>query len=135
MNSPHFGNRVKARRLLLGLTQEDLGKAVGLSQVSIKKIESGGQTRHGRKIALALRTTLEWLATGQCSTTDADGEIRAGMSTAEPVAAYGAETPAEAWPLKLSPPERFFALSKEERKAADTAIDILLKGIESARKK
>lgn len=59
-----FGQRVKNRRTELNLTQAQLGEIVGISQVSIKKIEAGGSTRHGRKIAEALKTTLELLETG-----------------------------------------------------------------------
>lgn len=60
-----FGERVRARREDLKLSQDQLAKKVGISQVSIKKIEAGGRTRFGRKLADALETTLTWLETGE----------------------------------------------------------------------
>lgn len=75
-----FGQRVKNRRTELSLTQAQLGEIVGISQVSIKKIEAGGSTRHGRKIAEALRTTLELLETGVGDT------ARTPTSTGHPTA-------------------------------------------------
>jgi DNA-binding XRE family transcriptional regulator len=38
-----FGQAVKARRLALGLTQEDLAKMVGLTRTSVTNIEIGRQ--------------------------------------------------------------------------------------------
>lgn len=55
MTNPDFGARVKARRLELGWSQARLAEDVGISQVAIKKIEAGGATRHGWKIAQALQ--------------------------------------------------------------------------------
>lgn len=137
MNDLDFGVRVKSRRRLLKMSQDDLGKAIGISQVAIRKIEAGGQTRHGRKIADALLTTLQWLETGQDHSADSKGNVLSGsereaaLKVAEPAAAYGEER----WPLKKATPERFFALTPKQRARADAAIDDLLRGYEAERNK
>lgn len=38
----HVGERIRARRAMLGLTQEDLAKALGLSYQQVQKYETGG---------------------------------------------------------------------------------------------
>ena len=45
-----LGERVKARRMELGITQKELGDLVGISQNSITKIENGGNTIHIAKL-------------------------------------------------------------------------------------
>ena len=57
-----FGERVRALREQRGWSQSQLAEAVGISQVSIAKIEKGGATKHGAKIASALGTTVEELS-------------------------------------------------------------------------
>lgn len=69
-----LGARVAERRRALGLSQQELGARVGLSQVSIKKIESGGQTRHSYALAQALGVPLSWLV----GDADMEAESRAG---------------------------------------------------------
>lgn len=59
-----MGERVRARRDQLGMSQGRLAELVGCSQPMIKKIEAGSRTSLGRKLADALGTTLEWLETG-----------------------------------------------------------------------
>lgn len=59
-----LGERVKARRNELGITQKDLGDLVGISQNSITKIENGGNTIHIAKLASALGVSVAWLSTG-----------------------------------------------------------------------
>lgn len=59
-----FGGRVRARREALGMSQDDLAQKVGVSQVAIAKIEGGGNTRYGRRLAIALGVSLEELETG-----------------------------------------------------------------------
>lgn len=49
-----LGGRVKARRVELDFTQKELGNLIGVSQNSIAKIESGGNTIHIAKLATAL---------------------------------------------------------------------------------
>ena len=48
------GGRVKARRVELDFTHKELGNLIGVSQNSIAKIESGGNTIHIAKLATAL---------------------------------------------------------------------------------
>lgn len=60
-----LGERVKARRMELGITQKELGDLVGISQNSITKIENGGNTIHIAKLASALGVSVAWLSTGK----------------------------------------------------------------------
>lgn len=62
----NIGERIKARRLHVGLTQTELGDKVALSQSALQNIESG-KTRSPRNIgsiAIALITTPEYLQFG-----------------------------------------------------------------------
>ncbi|MDH0777508.1 XRE family transcriptional regulator [Delftia tsuruhatensis] len=85
MSVSTFGERMKALRERRGLSQAQLAETVGISQVSIAKIEKGGATKHAAKIAQALGTTAEELS---------------GLSAKEPANAvesaafYGAQAPA-----------------------------------------
>ncbi|WP_431688934.1 LexA family protein [Hahella sp. NBU794] len=62
-----IADRTKERRDALGLTQEDLAKAVGISQTAIHKLEEGRtkKPRHIIELARALRCQPEWLLTGK----------------------------------------------------------------------
>lgn len=59
-----IGERIAARRAELGLSQTQLAKAVGLSQATIGKLESGisSGSSHLHRFARALNTTPEYLA-------------------------------------------------------------------------
>ena len=60
-----FGERIRAMRLALGLTQKQLGAAVGVSKQAIQNVEVGRrETTITRAIAIArvLNTTVEYLA-------------------------------------------------------------------------
>lgn len=59
-----LGERVKARRAELGITQKELGDLVGISQNSITKIENGGNTTFIAELASALGVDVMWLSTG-----------------------------------------------------------------------
>lgn len=59
-----LGERVKARRMELGITQKELGDRVGVSQNSITKIENGGNTTFITELASALGVDIMWLSTG-----------------------------------------------------------------------
>jgi transcriptional regulator with XRE-family HTH domain len=136
MSELDFGARVRSRRRLLKLSQDDLGKAIGISQVAIRKIEAGGQTRHGRRIADALKTTLQWLETGSDSTASPSGDLQEGHGYAAVETApkpYGAIDPA--WPLKKATLDRFYALTPAQAKQADGAFDAILRGYEAEREK
>ncbi|WOD07130.1 helix-turn-helix transcriptional regulator [Marinomonas sp. GJ51-6] len=62
-----LSDRVKQKRIELGLTQTQLANLVGISQQSLQKIEDG-KTQNPRKI-VALSKVLEcepeWLESGQ----------------------------------------------------------------------
>ncbi len=62
-----FGDRVRERREELGMSQEGLGKAAGISQSTIAQIERGRNqgTKHILALARALGLTPEWLETGK----------------------------------------------------------------------
>ena len=64
MKMKTLGERVKARRMELGITQKELGDLVGVSQNSITKIENGGNTTFITELASALGVDVMWLSTG-----------------------------------------------------------------------
>lgn len=59
-----FGANLKARREALGMSQQQLADAAGVSQVTIFKIEKGANTRYAARLARALDTTVEELEAG-----------------------------------------------------------------------
>ena len=60
-----MGNRIKERREKLGMTQEDLAQASGISRATISALESGVEKNTTTKtllaIADALKTTVDRL--------------------------------------------------------------------------
>ena len=63
----HVGARVKARRLLLGMSQEELAKAVGLTFQQIQKYERGANRISASRlteIAKAMKTPLDYFFSG-----------------------------------------------------------------------
>ncbi|OOF43761.1 hypothetical protein BKK52_11315 [Rodentibacter trehalosifermentans] len=62
-----FGERLKIARKNAGLTQSDLGKAIGVSQNAIQKIEAGGDTKHKLALATVLGVNPVWLESGSNS--------------------------------------------------------------------
>lgn len=62
-----IGERIRSARQAAKLTQKQLGEAVGVSQQTIQKMESGHQetTGYAVQIATALGVRPEWLATGE----------------------------------------------------------------------
>lgn len=60
------GQRLRRRRFLMGLNQEELARKLGVSQQAVQKWETGGAPRGNRlgEIAKALDITLEYLLTG-----------------------------------------------------------------------
>lgn len=58
------GQRIKSRRKLLSLTQEDLAAQTGISQKQISRYETGENDLTGANavsLAAALHTTTDWL--------------------------------------------------------------------------
>jgi transcriptional regulator with XRE-family HTH domain len=64
--SNSVGSRLRAARLLLGLSQKQVAEKAGLSQVSIQHLESGRNenSRHLVNVAQAVGVRPEWLLTG-----------------------------------------------------------------------
>jgi transcriptional regulator with XRE-family HTH domain len=86
------GARLRTRRLLLGISQEDLGKAVGVSFQQIQKYEKGtnriGASRL-QKLAHALRVPISYFfqGMGNGGAVDSDnGHILAFLSTPQGLA-------------------------------------------------
>lgn len=85
------GARMRARRLVLGISQEDLGKAVGVSFQQIQKYEKGanriGASRL-QKLAHALQVSISYFFEGMGSgETDSEGDsIMAFLGTAQGLA-------------------------------------------------
>lgn len=129
MTDLDFGFRVRTRRRALGISQGDLAKAVGISQPAIKKIEAGGNTRHGRKIAVVLRTTLKWLETGVDADVDRDGKPTHSSASGPVISETSREV--EPWPFKKSTLDRIQTLDPLQRKKLDDVIDTVLKGFEA----
>ena len=65
MNNTDTGFRIRERRRALDMTQEDLGKKIGVSKATINKYETGGTLNLRRptieKLADALCTSPEYL--------------------------------------------------------------------------
>lgn len=63
-----MGERIKARRSELGLSQEELAKRAGVSRVQISNLERGEskniQSKTALAIANALNTTAAWILFG-----------------------------------------------------------------------
>ncbi len=72
-----FGERLRARRIELGLSQQELAGRAGLTQTAIAEIEAN-HTRSSRKLlelARALGVSAHWLATGQGAMADGAREF------------------------------------------------------------
>ncbi|HEY5993932.1 MAG TPA: S24 family peptidase [Gallionellaceae bacterium] len=83
MNST-LGQRIRARRKELGLSQEKLGELAGLDQTVISKLERGDvqETARIAELAHALGCDALWLATGSAA---GGKEARAARYKREPV--------------------------------------------------
>jgi phage repressor protein C with HTH and peptisase S24 domain len=92
-----LGQRVKERRLALGLSQPQLAKKVGgITYQAIQQLEQGGSTKHLVGIARALETTAEWLQDGHGPAPSKLSRVRA----VAPMKVLGlAECGADGWSL------------------------------------
>ena len=63
-----MGERIKQRRIELGISQDELSKKSGISRVQISNLERGEcRNAHGNTmmaLATALETTVDWLFYG-----------------------------------------------------------------------
>jgi SOS-response transcriptional repressor LexA len=83
-NMNNFGDRVRLRRDQLGMSQDDLGRAAGISQSTVAQIERGRNqgTKHILNLGKALKVRAEWLQTGRGEMLQvADGEENDAAST------------------------------------------------------
>ena len=68
MNSIKIADRIKERRKLLDLTQDDLSELTGIKKVEISKYENGQKNiglDNARKLSIGLKTTIEYLIYGE----------------------------------------------------------------------
>lgn len=59
-----LAQRLKLARTQAGLSQTKLGEKIGVSQNTIQKIESGGETKYINQLAKALNVNSDWLQFG-----------------------------------------------------------------------
>lgn len=81
MTKETINSRIKRLRLELGYTQDQLGKAIGISGVSVSKWESGDsepKSKHLPAIAKALRVAVDYLLHGG-STVEPGPDIRGSV--------------------------------------------------------
>lgn len=73
-----LGERIRAKRKARGLSQEQLGKAAGLTQAAIGQLESGSTVGTTRlvHIASALGVSPAWLQTGEGPEEDALSKVK-----------------------------------------------------------
>ncbi len=114
MDTKGFATRVKELREKRALSQVQLAKMVGISQVAIKKIEDGGNTRYGRKLAEALGVSLEYLETG------------VGAAEIDPPHSFRlAERPTK-WPFGAIPEAAIHSLKSDELSRVEGAMLLVL---------
>ncbi len=116
MNANTFASRVKTRREHLKLSQTELAKRVGISQVAIKKIESGGNTRHGRLLADALGVSLAYLETG----------LELPASASDATAPSSAPLARSGWPFPSVPESLVQTLPGDQIKRLEGALLLAL---------
>ncbi|WP_454669451.1 XRE family transcriptional regulator [Achromobacter kerstersii] len=119
MKATTFASRVKARREHLKISQTELAKRVGISQVAIKKIEGGGNTRHGRLLADALGVSLAYLETGQEQSAVAQDSATAGAGPATSATQSG-------WPFPSVPESLVRTLPGDQIKRLEGALLLAL---------
>ena len=79
----HVGSRVRMRRMMLGMSQEKLGDALGLTFQQVQKYERGANRVSASKLyqaARALQTPISYFFEGLA---EPDGEGGAGADSAE----------------------------------------------------
>jgi phage repressor protein C with HTH and peptisase S24 domain len=90
-----MNDRFKQAREAAGLTQEELGVKVGVSQVAVLKIESG-KTQKPRDInnfARALGVDVDWLLTGEIQTKPTNEKRESNATYAGTIDPWDSKTP------------------------------------------
>lgn len=83
----NISERIFSRRNLLGLSKTALAKAIGVSDVTVGKWESGINQPKGRylkELAAALGVSVDWLLTGREGENSAPANERPSFSNVEP---------------------------------------------------
>ena len=114
----HIGRRIAQRRVELGLSQGDLGGALGVTFQQVQKYEKGANRVSGGRllrIARALKVDVQWFYDGLGQTV-ADPE--AGKITAAFVASSQGRTIVNLWP-RLSAAKRMAAVEVLRAMAGD----------------
>lgn len=98
-------DRIYARRVALGLSQQQLAEKAGVSQVTIQHLESGRNATSKRlvEIARALNVSAEWLDSGKPATSEPSNvapTVQPNMSYRYPVISWVA---AGAWAEAVEP--------------------------------
>ena len=113
----HVGSRVRMRRTLIGMSQEKLGEALGLTFQQVQKYEKGTNRISAsrlQQIASALGVTIDYLYSGS-----EGSEIRGGGFTEAPVPYEGELLTSDA--LKLLRAFHRIADSRMRRKVIEIA--------------
>ncbi|HHF4334676.1 XRE family transcriptional regulator [Haemophilus influenzae] len=78
-----LANRLKMARKAAGLTQDQLGKLVGVSQNAIQKIEAGGETKYTLALASVLGVDPIWLQSGEGKTPEKNTALSTDLVTTQ----------------------------------------------------
>jgi transcriptional regulator with XRE-family HTH domain len=123
-----LAGRATWARKRLGLTQEGLAQAAGVTQSTIGNMESGlrQQPRKINAIAKALQLHVEWLEGGKGPRLLQDLPVRHGHHTAEPAAAYLASAViGELSPRALQLARLYDAASEERKGRFEAAMTLV----------
>ncbi len=112
-----FSDRVRARRVELGLSQVELAKKAGLSQSTVAQIERGRNSRsaHILNLAEALKVHPRWLEGGE-------GPKEGGAQSSTEVATE----PNQPWPFPEIPEDEIRALAPAQLSALQGAIALAI---------
>ncbi|MBC8949340.1 MULTISPECIES: XRE family transcriptional regulator [Xenorhabdus] len=91
-----LSERLKLARTMAGMSQKNLGNAVGISQAAIQKIEAGLSQTSTKLIEIAkiLNVSPDWLSTG-------DGDINQLSQNNESIKQFASETSTPTYTVKL----------------------------------
>lgn len=113
-----FSDRVRARRIELGLSQVELAKKAGLSQSTVAQIERGRNSRsaHILNLAEALKVHPRWLEGGDGPKDQSDESLIAADDSPRP----------EPWPFPDIPEDEVRALPPAQLSALQGAIALAI---------
>lgn len=120
----HVGKRIRLRRTLLGLSQEKLGEALGVTFQQIQKYERGTNRVGASRlydIATALDVPISFFFDDMLSTAPPGVLNRGFAETRKP---FGASTPTPAPPLTSSPTTKSIA-NEQDLLARKETLDLV----------